>query len=121
LLSPANYEWDEVAEIIHPDGRKLSGGLEIIYHEARTGWMAKRMAWEYFMKGKRENDFELLELEIEGMDVIYAYNSVLHFPSVVLVKDNKVLYARFYTTGKDNIHLSLEEWAGILAKSLSEE
>lgn len=121
VLSPVNYEWDEVATITHPDGRKLSGGLEIIYHEARLPWIAKRMAWEHFIKGKQEDDFELLTLKIEGMDSVYAYHSILHFPSVILQKDNKVLFARFYTSGKENIELSLEEWAGILAESMMTE
>ncbi len=121
VLAPVNYEWDEVATITHPDGRKLSGGLEIIYHEARFPWIAKRMAREHFIKGKQEDDFELLTLKIEGMDTVYAYNSILHFPSIILQKDNKVLFARFYTTGKENIELSLEEWAGILAERMMTE
>ena len=121
VLAPVNFEWDEVATITHPDGRKLSGGLEIIYHEARFSWLARRMAWEHFIKGKQEDDFELLSLKLEEMDTVYAYTSILHFPSIILQKDNKVLFARFYTSGTENIELSLEEWAGILADSLMTE
>lgn len=121
LLSPVNYEWDEVAEIVHSDGRKLSGGLEVIYHETRTEWLAKRVAKEYFLKGKQEKEYEPLELELEGMETVYAYTSNLHFPCIILQKGNKVLFARFYTSGAETIRPELSEWAGSMAESISEE
>ena len=118
ILAPVNFEWDEVAEIVHPDGRVLSGGLEVIYHETCADWIAARMAKEYFLKGKQEDDYEPLELSVEGMDYVVAYHSILHFPSVILQKGNKIIYARFYTSGKDSIRPELKEWAEVLAECL---
>ena len=126
LLSSVNFEWDETGEVIHPDGRVLSGGLEVIYHETKAPWIAKRLAKEYWWKGKESKEFELLDLEEEGseleeMDLVIAFDSTLHFPSIILQKGNKILYARFYTNGTDTVQYELEEWAGLLAECLIEE
>ena len=121
LLSPVNYEWDEVGEVVHPDGRVLSGGLEVIYHETKAPWIAKRLAREYLLKGRESKEFELLDLEIEGLDQVIAYNSTLHYPSIILRKDDKLLYARFYTHASGTVTYELEEWAGRLAECLLEE
>ena len=118
ILSPVNYEWDEACTVTHPDGRVLSGGLEVCYHETKADWIAKRAAREYLIKGKQEKDYEPLELEIEGMDEVVAYETSLHFPCIILRNDNKVLYARFYTNGSDTVQYSLQEWADIMAESL---
>lgn len=118
LLSPVNYEWDEVGEVNHPDGRVLSGGLEVIYHETKAPWIAKRLAREYLLKGRENKEFELLELEIEGLDQVIAYNSTLHYPSIILRKGSKILYARFYTHASGTVTYELEEWAGFLAECL---
>lgn len=126
LLSPVNFEWDEAGKVTHPDGRVLSGGLEVICHETKAPWIAKRLAREYLLKGKEGKEFELLELDSEALqteelDQVIAFTTTLHFPSVILREGNKVLYARFYTNGSDTMKLSLEEWAGMLAECLFEE
>ena len=100
------------------DGTILSGGLEVLYHETKADWMAKRLVKEYHRKGKTEKDYALLELELENMDDVVAYNSVLHAQSVILRKGNKILYARFYTTGGETVKFKLSEWAGYFAESL---
>ena len=121
LLSPVNFEWDEVGEVTHPDGRVLSGGLEVIYHETKAPWIAKRLAREYLLKGRESKEFELLNLEIEGLDQVIAYNSTLHYPSIILRKGGKILHARFYTHASGTVTYRLEEWAGMLSECLLEE
>ena len=120
ILSEVNYEWDETGTVTHPDGRTLSGGLEVIYHETKKDWIAAKMVKEYLAKGKTEKEFEKLELELEGPDDVLAFTSIAHFPSVILRKDNKVIYARFYISGKESVRLELSEWAGVLAECLSD-
>lgn len=120
LLSPVNFEWDEVGEVTHSDGRVLSGGLEVIYHETKAPWIAKRLAREYLLKGRESKEFELLDLEIEGLDQVIAYSSTLRYPSVILRKDGKILHARFYTHASGTVTYELEEWAGMLAECLNE-
>jgi len=73
---------------------------------------------EYLRKGKTEKDYAPLELELEDMDDVVAYNSVLHAQSVILRKGNKILCARFYTNGSSNVSFELKEWAEFLAKSI---
>jgi len=121
LLAAVNFEWDETGEVVHSDGRVLSGGLEVIYHETKAPWIAKRLAREYLLKGKESKDFELLELEMDRLDQVIAFDSTLHFPSIILQKGNKILYARFYTNGSDTVQYELEEWAGLVAECLMEE
>lgn len=118
LLSPVNFEWDESGTVTYADGTKLSGGLEVIYHETKADWIAKRLAKEYLRKAKSEKDYEPLELEMENLDDVAAYDSILHFPSVILRKDNKIIHARFYRTGLDSVEYELVEWAGFLSESL---
>ena len=126
LLSPVNFEWDEAGEVVHPDGSVLSGGLEVIYHEAKAPWIAKRLAREYLIKGRQNKEFEVLELSVDGnvlgeLDEAMAFTTSLHFPCVILREGSKILYARYYTNGSDTVDLELEEWAGLLAECLFEE
>lgn len=118
ILSPINYEWDEAGTVTGVDGSVLSGGLEVVYHETEAEWIAKRLFKEYLRKGKTEKEYEPLPLEIEGLDDVEAYSSSLHFPSIILRKDEKILYARYYTTGENTVKFELSEWANFLAESL---
>ena len=120
MLSAVNYEWDEAGTVTSTDGTILSGGLEVIYHETKADWIAKRLVTEYLRKGKEEKEYEPLELEMKELDEAVAFTSTLHFPSVILRKGNKMLYARFYTSGKETVEFALSEWAGFLAESLEE-
>ncbi len=120
FLSPVNYEWDEYGTVICSDGKRYSGGLEVIYHETKADWIADRMVVEYFRKGKQEKEYQPLELIIEGLDDVVAFDTKVRFPSVILRKGNKILFARFYTNGGEDISFELVEWAGFLAESLLE-
>lgn len=120
ILSPVNFEWDEAGAVTGADGAILSGGLEVIYHETKADWIAKRLVTEYLRKGKEDRDYALLELEMEELDDAVAYNSVLNAQSVILRKGNKILCARFYTSGGETVKFELSEWAGFLAESLLE-
>lgn len=121
LLSPVNFEWDEAGEVIHPDGRVLSGVLDVIYHETKAPWIAKRLAREYLLKGREGKEFERLELEMEELDQVIAYDTKLRYPTVILREGSKIIYARFYTHGDTKVTFELKEWAGMLAECLLEE
>ena len=62
-----------------------------------------------------------MELELEDLDQVIAFDSTLHFPSIILREGNKILYARFYTNGSDTVQFEPEEWVGLLAECLIEE
>ena len=118
ILSPVNYEWDEAGTVTSPDGTILSGGLEVIYHETKADWIAKRLVTEYLRKAKGEREYEPLEIQMEELDEAVAYTTVAHYPNVILREDNKVICSRFYTTGEESVTYELEEWAGFLAESI---
>ncbi len=121
LLSPVNFEWDEAGEVLHPDGRILSGGLEVIYHETKAPWIAKCLAREYLLKGREGKEFELLELEVEELDQVIAFDTKLRYPTVILRKGSNILHARFYTHASGTVTYELEEGTGMLAECLIEE
>ncbi len=120
ILSPVNYEWDEAGTVTGTEGMVLSGGLEVIYHETRADWIAKRLVTEYLRKGKEDKEYEPLEFEMQEVDEAGAFTTTLHFPSVILRKGNKIIYARFYTSGEETIKYEISEWADLLAESLLE-
>ena len=118
VLSDVNYEWDEAGTVSNSDGTILSGGLEVIYHETKADWIAKRLVKEYLRKAKGEREFEPLEIHMEELDQAVAYTTITHFPNVILRNENKVICARFYTSGEKSVTYELEEWAGFLAESI---
>ena len=118
ILSEVNFEWDEAGTVTCEDGTSLSGGLEVIYHETKADWIAKRLVKEYLRKGKQEKEYVPLEFEMQEMEQAIAYETTLHFPTIILQKGNKILFARFYTSGAESIKYELSEWAGFLAESL---
>lgn len=118
ILSPVNYEWDEAGTVTSPDGTILSGGLEVIYHETKADWIAKRLVKEYLRKARGERQYEPLEIQMEELDEAVAYTTLVHFPNVILRSENKVICARFYTSSEKSVTYELEEWAEFLAESI---
>ena len=118
ILSPVNYEWDENGSVSTEEGFVYSGGLEVVYHETKAEWIADRLFTEYLRKGKQEKEFEILDLEFDGLDEVTAYVTNVRFPCVVMRNDNKILYARFYTNSNESLQFELSEWTGFLAESL---
>ena len=119
LLAAENYEYDESGTVYYPDGTILSGGLDVTYHETKADWIAKRLVKEYVRKGKKDKDYQLIEVKVAGTDEVVAYSSLGIFRTVIMRKGNKVMCARFYTAGADSIRLDDSEWAGFLAESLN--
>ena len=62
------------------------------------------MLVEYLRKGKQEKEYQSLELIIEELDDVVAFDMKVRFPSVILRKGNKILFARFYTSGEQSIN-----------------
>ena len=112
-------EWGEHAEVRRADGSRLEGGLYVDYFEARSEWLAKRIAAEYrrVVKARAGKTYEPLTLPDLGLDEASACRDVTHHPTVVLRKGNTVVRAMFYQTGEDE-RLPLEEWAAIMADSI---
>ena len=111
--------WGEHAEVRRADGSRLEGGLYVDYFEARSEWLAKRIAAECrrVVRAKAGKNYEPVALPDLGLDEASACRNLTHHPTVVLRKGNTVVRAMFYQTGEDE-RLPLEEWAAIMADSI---
>ena len=115
LLAPVIIEYGENGDIDTADGLHISGGLDITYIEARTEWLAKEMFREFRNDGRTSSHYAPLELSLKGMDQCEAFMDI--FPTVILRKGSTVLRAEFYYTS--DVDLSVEQWAGVIAESIS--
>ena len=115
----SGIKWGEHASIRREDGTVLQGGLYITYYDVKSEWLAKVLAAEYqrFDCIRAGKDYALLNCPDFGLDSAVAYTNELHFPHIVLRQGKVVLRAYFYQTGP-HAHMSLEEWAGILADAI---
>lgn len=120
ILSPVNFEWNEHGDVYTPDGARVYGRLDVMYHETRGAWIAKRLVDEYTREGKRMDAYEPLELELPGMDEAVAFSSIVQSNHIILRKGEKVLCADFYSSGEDSLKPELSEWAKKMAESLYE-
>lgn len=124
LLAPVNCDWNETADVTLPDGRRISGGLRVYYHETRSPALARAIAEEYVRKDRydhvfsllRESRYEPLALGSVEADFAAAYTGSLHFPTLVLQTGNKLLRAEWYQVSEDK--LTVDEWAALLAGSI---
>ena len=120
ILSPVNFEWNEHGDVYTSDGARVYGRLDVMYHETRGEWIAKRLVDEYTREGKRMDAYEPLKLELPGMDEVVAFSSIVQSHHIILRKGEKVLSASFYSTGEDSLKPELSEWAKKMAESLYE-
>lgn len=118
ILAPVNFIWEEYATVYVTENKAVSGLWDINYHELKWEWMAKLLARDY-MKMDQERDFEFLyEMDL-GIDYAVAYMDDIHMEKVILRQGNKVLQGTFHEYfGEEKEHLSLEEWAKIMADSI---
>ena len=127
-LSPYNAEWMECAKVTLPDGGFVNGTLYIDYHETRAPFLARGLAREYHFKDKIdefnwknrwiEDDYQELPLPDDlGVDYAIAYMDWLHFPTVILVEEGRIIKVRIHFYQQSNA-LPVEEWARVFADSL---
>ena len=112
--------WMENASVRRPDGTELHGSLVVTYYGARSEWLAKLLAAAQHRsdRAKAWRRYERLALPDLGLDYAAAYRNETSFPTVVLRRGSTVLHAIFLQSGTDD-PLPLEEWAAILAASIS--
>ncbi|MBQ8548057.1 MAG: DUF2812 domain-containing protein [Lachnospiraceae bacterium] len=120
ILSPVNFEWNENGDVHTPDGARVYGNLDVMYHETRGEWIAKRLVREYKREGKRIDVYEPLELELPEMDEVVAFSSIVKSHHIILRKGEKVISASFYSTGEEALKPELSEWAKKMSESLYE-
>ena len=118
-LAPRWISYHEAADITRADGTHLSGGLYVDYFEAASPWLAERLMQERYRYDRRQAQFLPLDAPALNADAVLAYESTLHFPTVLIRRGNVFLRAYFYQFEDANsITLPLEVWASLLAERL---
>jgi len=115
-IAPRCIEYNEHATVKKSDGRILAGSLYIDYCEFRNPKLAKILAQELYRFDKMRG-IEQMDIPDLRADYVIAYFNKLHFPTVVIQKDNIVVKAFFFQTSADYT-MPVEEWAEIICDSL---
>ncbi len=122
-LADVVIESNEYGEFTMEDGRRIDCAMYVTYTDMRTEWLARELAEEYPISGRREvkkDRFRFLDCpsaEELGVDQITAYSAYPMGQAVVLVKGSEVWQIDFMQFREDT--LSLKEWVGMFAESLN--
>lgn len=106
--------WEENAKLTFADGESFTGGLYIEYYEAKTEWVAKRLAKTLYARDRASWNVESIDLPELGLDFARGTDRV--FNTVVLRQGNKVLRGYFYNTALRAI--PWEDWLQATADAL---
>lgn len=122
-LAGTVIESNECGKFTTEDGRKIDCAMYVTYTDMRTSWLARELAEEYPVSGKREvkkdrfQFYDLPSAEELGVDMAVAYSAYPMGHAVVLVKGSEVWQIDFMQFREDM--LSLDEWVRIFAASLN--
>lgn len=117
-LAPRCIEYSEYARITRADGSILDGGLDIQYFETASETIARLLAGEFYRSDRRGDSFRLIgELSDADAELAVIYVDEYHFTTFLMRSGNKVLRASFHQSSEQA--MAPEEWAGILADSIS--
>lgn len=118
VLSPVNYDWAEIVEVVGDDGTEGLVSIDLFYHEARFSWLADDLAQEYLAKAKQAST-EMTEKPQTDADLAYFYYNVHGAPAAVLKYGNTVVSVEFPRTDIDTPTLKYEYWIEALDDTLS--
>ena len=101
------------------DYRESMTGMGFNLVELHSDWLAPLR--EYHAIARRDRSYMPLDApEVDGC-TLTAYEGTLHFPVVLIQRGNVFLYAYFYQFDDPGSYiLPLDEWIGILARSLQD-
>ena len=118
-LASVNMDYCEITEAVLADGRTVTGGLYVEYHEAANERIAAALAREHYRFDRRKKNHEPLTLSSSiPADIVYVYRDNLHMPTVILQKGNRVIRASFHRYS-ESTEIPLEAWAQAVAESIS--
>ncbi|MBR5536496.1 MAG: DUF2812 domain-containing protein [Clostridia bacterium] len=106
--------WEENAKLTLSDGSAVTGGLYVEYYEAKTEWIAKRLAKTLYARDRASWNVDAIELPELGLDFARGTDRV--FNTVVLRQGNKVFRGYFYNTALQAIHWN--DWLQATADAL---
>ena len=117
-LSPVNYDWAEIVDVVDRDGTEGRVSIQVYYHEVKYGWLAESLAEEYLAKAKLAGP-EMTEYPETHADLAYFFYNEYGKPSAVLRYGNVVVDVNFPRTDMDDPHLQFAYWIEALDASLT--
>lgn len=117
LLVPRVIDYNEHATVKKADENYIKGGLYVNYCELYNSTLAKQLAKEFYRFDKKKKIFDPIDTPELTADYAVAYLDDLHFPTIIIQKENIVVKAYFYQTS-EFYQMPIEEWAKIIFDSL---
>lgn len=118
ILSPVNYDWAEIVEMVGKDGTEGLVSIHVFYHEPRFAWLAESLAQEYLVKAQ-QSGIEMAEKPQTSADLAYFYYNEYGNPAAVLKYGNSVMCVDFPRTDIDSPTLNFEYWIEKMDNMLS--
>ena len=118
ILSPVNYEWAEIVDVVDADGTEGRVSIQVYYHEAGFSWLAESLTWEYTEKAKQTGT-QMREYPRTAADQVYFYYNEYGKPAAVLRYDNSVIQVEFPRADIEEPSLKFEYWIASLDHSFS--
>lgn len=118
LLSPVNYDWAEIVEVIDDDGTEGLVSIQLFYHEPKYDWLAEALAQEYLARAEQTGTAMAQNLQT-GADLAYFYRNEYDKPAAVLRYGNTVISVEFPRTDIDEPALKFEYWIAAMDGALS--
>lgn len=119
VLSPINYDWAEIVEIVDKDGTEGLVSIHVFYHEPRFDWLAESLTQEYINRAKQLGT-EMPEICQTNADIAYFYFNEYGIPSAVLKYGNRVICVEFPRMDIDLKTLKFKTWIEALESGFSE-
>ena len=109
VLSPVNYDWAEIVEVVDKDGKEGLVSIHVYYHETGSPWLAESLTKEYLEKAKQPGS-EMAEVSAINADLAYFYYNEYGTPSAVLKYGKTVVCVEFPRMDIDVPTLKFSYW-----------
>lgn len=118
FLSPVNYDWAEIVEVVGKDGTEGLVSIQLFYHEPRFDWLADQLTREYIAQAQGTGT-EMTQKPQTDADLAYFYYNEYGKPAAVLRYGNTVLSVEFPRTDIDTPALQFVYWIEAMDNMLS--
>ncbi len=120
ILSPVNYYWVEIVELIDKDGSEGLVSMELWYHETRSSWLAGKLTQEYLEKA-RLSGVEMTQKPPTCADFAYFYYNEHGASAAVLRYGNTVVSVSFPRADFNIEALRFGFWVGELDRAFAQK